>query len=174
MAKGGQSQADCYLEAGFSSANTASAARLANLPKVRDRINELISRKIEKEEITTAMALERAAVTKLAIVEELKSIGFARMDHFTKDNGGGERVIDFSELPDGDSKWAAVKEIVSEVYFEGRGDDAREVKKTRLTLHDKKSALMELARMHQMIVPVSIQTQNNQFNIYLDGEDARA
>jgi phage terminase small subunit len=44
---------------------------------------------------------------------------------------------------------AAIKTIVVDTYVEGGGEEAREVKRVRLELHDKRGALAELRRHHE-------------------------
>jgi predicted ATP-grasp superfamily ATP-dependent carboligase len=59
-------------------------------------------------------------------------------------------VLDMSDV-DRD-KLAAVKEITSEVYTEGRGEEAQRVKRTKFSLYDKRAALMDLAKLEGHIV----------------------
>lgn len=165
LAKGG-SQHAAYAAAGFTG-NRSAASTMAQKTDVIARVSELMTRIDEREEISTATALEKAKVTKLAIIEELKLIGFARMDMFFSLTSESDPYIDQTKLQEAEANWAAVKEIVVDEYTEGRGEDARDIKRIRFTLHDKKGALLELAKMHGMIAPPTLNQQNNQINVYM-------
>ena len=162
----GKSQAVAYKDAGYSG-HTGAASAYAKKPNIIARVSELIEKKNNVEEVSTANALERNSVTKTRLVAELAIIGFARMDTFVSVTSGGDPFIDLSAVPK--DEWAAIKEIVVDEYTEGRGDDARDIKRTRITLHDKRGALMDLARMAGMVTP----NQNNtQVNIVFSEKDA--
>jgi phage terminase small subunit len=45
-----------------------------------------------------------------------------------------------------DDDWAAIEEITTEVYWDGRGDEAREVRKTKFKLHSKLVALERMGK----------------------------
>lgn len=51
---------------------------------------------------------------------------------------------DLKALPDAHS--AAVQELTTEEYLEGRGEDAKLVKKTRIKLHGKEPALVNIGK----------------------------
>ena len=55
----------------------------------------------------------------------------------------GDILLDWSAMPPEATK--AIAEITQEVYWDGKGDDAREVKKTKFKLYDKKGALDSMA-----------------------------
>lgn len=139
-----------YKLAGF--VENKSGARAVDLkPEVMTRVSELIDQRYRIDKESTVQALERACVTKYDIVMELKAIGFARMNHFTSLDGSGEPFLDLTKLEENPEYWAAVKEVVVEEYVEGKGDDARDVKRTRISLHDKQTSLKTLGSMHGMI-----------------------
>ena len=167
----GESQAEAYRRA-FGTDNRSRASSLAHSERVAGRVEEIINRRMEVEEEPLQRALDRAEVSKYDIVKELKAIGFARMDMFTRVNDQGEPIVDLTNVTT--EQWAAVKEVVVDQYTEGHGDDAREVKRVRIQLHDKLKPLIELARMRKMIVPVAVNTQNNtQINVVLSETDAQ-
>lgn len=98
-----------------------------------------------------AKALEKATRDIPAIINELEAIGFSNMAKFTRLEGG-RRYIDFSETTEDEMR--AVAEIITEDIEVGSEDEedgepvsVRRVK-TRLKLHDKKSALVDLLRYH--------------------------
>jgi hypothetical protein len=51
---------------------------------------------------------------------------------------------------------SAIKSITVEDYKEGRGDDARDVRKVKLELHDKQVAQEKLMRFKQMYAPETL------------------
>ena len=63
---------------------------------------------------------------------------------------GNDIVLDMSEV--NRDQMGAIKEITSEVYTDGRGEDAQRVKRTKFTLYDKRAALMDLAKLEGHVV----------------------
>jgi phage terminase small subunit len=96
--------------------------------------------------IEKAMA-ERAERTRLTgdmVVDELRKIGFANMGDYMKSTPEGDPYLDFSALtPD---QKAALAEVTVEDFIDGRGEDARAVKRVKFKLHDKQAALVSLGR----------------------------
>jgi phage terminase small subunit len=119
------------IRAGYS-AKTAQPASSRLLSKVM--ISEEVGRR--KEELAKQVPPER-------IVRELARIGFANLQDYT-------RVVGKDLVPDlGNAtrdQMAAVQEITVEEYVDGRGEDARVVKRTKFKLHDKRAALVDLGR----------------------------
>ena len=114
-----------------SSANTEGSRLLANAD-VQQAISEARAQLAEREQVTP----ER-------IVSELASIAFSDLgDYFRLD--GKNASIDFSNLPIGATK--ALESITVDEYVEGRGDNAQNVRRIRVRLHDKRAALVDLAK----------------------------
>ena len=114
-----------------SSANTEGSRLLANAD-VQHAISEARAQLAEREQVTP----ER-------IVSELASIAFSDLgDYFRLD--GKNASIDFSNLPIGATK--ALESITVDEYVEGRGDNAQNVRRIRVRLHDKRAALVDLAK----------------------------
>ena len=86
---------------------------------------------------------KRTAVTADMVVTELAKLGFANMLDYMR-LAGGERVVDLSAATR--DQLAAIKEFVVEDFFDGRGEDAREVRRVRIKLADKIAALDKLGR----------------------------
>jgi phage terminase small subunit len=175
----GKTQSDAYRAAGYpeKKSNAATAAVACKLSKHSDvvqRVTEIIERSQFVEDYTTERALQLAEVTKLDIVRELKIIGFSSMQHYTKVTREGNAYVDLSALEENPSLWRAVKDIIVEEYTEGRGEDARNIKRTRVNLHDKRSALIDLAKMHRMISNNKVVIKDSAVQIFLDDADARA
>jgi phage terminase small subunit len=103
----------------------------------RASVQSLIAKRVES-------LVEKHNLSADKIVAELTKIGFANMADYTRLTSGGDRVIDLSAVTR--DQLAAVTEIVVEDYADGRGEDAREVRRTKLKLHDKKGALVDLLK----------------------------
>lgn len=109
------------------------ASKLLTHPKVAPRIEQL------------QLALQkRHDVTMDKIIQELAKIGFSNMLDYMQVQASGDAYIDLSALTR--EQAAAIAEITVEDYKDGRGEDARDVKKMRFKLHDKKAALVDLGK----------------------------
>ncbi len=86
----------------------------------------------------------KAGVTAEEVIAELKKIGFSNMKSFIRISKAGEPYVDLSSLTD--EQAAALSETAVEDFTEGRGEDAREVRRVRIKLHDKKGALDSLCK----------------------------
>ena len=116
----------------------------------------------EKIEVrATERAIERAALTKRRVIEELAKIGFANMADYTR-LVGSERVVDLADASR--DHLAAVQEIVVEDFKDGRGDHARDVRRVKLKLHDKKGALVDIGRELGMFINRTEQGRPGEFD----------
>jgi phage terminase small subunit len=123
------------IEAGYS-AKTANvqAYRLLAKPHVKQFI------KAEKEKLA-----KRREISLDKIQEEMASIAYAKITDYISLTGDGSPYFDLTKM---DSFQAgAISAIDIEEYVDGRGEDARDVKKVKLKLHDKQAALMNLAKL---------------------------
>lgn len=109
--------------------------------------NVQVRSEVEKRQAKTAEKLE---VTKKRIVEELAKIGFSNMQDYMRANSDGDPYLDFSDLTRDQA--AALSEITVEDFKDGRGEDARDVRRVKFKLHDKKGALVDLAKMLGFVV----------------------
>jgi phage terminase small subunit len=124
------SQDAAYAGAGYKP-NASHASRLARNGKVAARVAELVEIGAEKAEIDVAKVLA-----------ELAKIGFANMlDYvgFTKD---GDPYVTLANMTRDQA--AAVQQITVEDYKDGRGEDARDVRKVTFKLADKRAALVDI------------------------------
>lgn len=112
-------------------------AELLKKPKIRAEIDKRLKRIMSRYEVSA----ER-------ITAELAKIGFSNMADYTSITDEGDIVNDFTGV-DRD-QMAAVSEIQVEEYTEGRGEGARNVKRTKFKLSDKRGALMDLAKLHNI------------------------
>ncbi|RSO56368.1 terminase small subunit [Acinetobacter lactucae] len=122
------------IRAGYS-AKTATVIGAENLTK--PNIQKAI-------EIGEAELAERTKITQDKVMKELEKIGFSNMLDYITITNEGDPVTDFSKLTRDQA--AAISEIVVEEYTEGRGDDARNVKRTKFKLSDKRSALVDMGK----------------------------
>ena len=78
------------------------------------------------------------------MVNELRKIAGANMADYMKANPAGDPYLDFSALTR--DQTAALHEVTVEAYVDGRGEDARDVKRVKFKLYDKRAALVDLGR----------------------------
>jgi hypothetical protein len=71
-------------------------------------------------------------------------MAYANLKHYTR-LVGSERVVDLSEATD--DHLAALQEITVDDYLEGRGKGARQVRRTKIKLADKGTAIDRLNKM---------------------------
>lgn len=121
------------IRAGYSKKSAYSQAEeLLKIPEVRKHLDQQQAKLAEKHGIT----VDR-------IIEELAKIGLANMGDYTR-LAGSERVIDLSETTR--DQLAAVSEMTVEDFTLGRGDDARDVRRVKVKLADKRAALVDLGK----------------------------
>jgi phage terminase small subunit len=122
------------IAAGYSEKGArVQGVRLLTNANVKARIEELLAKKTDKLDITVEKVLG-----------ELSKLAFANMADYTKAQPDGSAYVDLSNLTR--EQWAAVQEIQTEEYVEGKGDDARNVRKVRFKLTDKKGSLELLGK----------------------------
>ena len=121
-----------YVAAGYAK-NDGNASRLNGHEKVRARVQELL-----------AEGAEKAGVTVQRIVDELAKVGFANMGAYLKATSGGDPYFDYASLTD--EQKAAIAEVTVEDFTDGRGEDARQVRRIKFKLHDKLGALEKLGK----------------------------
>jgi phage terminase small subunit len=132
----GRTNADAYGVSGYKVTPAAAAAngsRLLKNAKVSTRIAEL-----------KAAAAEKTAISAARVIEELAKIGFANMADYMRVGIDGDPRLHFDELSRDQA--AALQEVTVDTYLEGHGDDAREVKRVKFRLADKRAALVDLGK----------------------------
>jgi phage terminase small subunit len=122
------------IRAGYSE-DSAKSIGCENLtkPNVQDAIAE-----------ARASLSARTGVTQERVIAELAKIGFANMQNYMRTTTDGDPYLDFSALTEEQS--AALSEVTVDDYVDGRGEDARAVKRVKFKLHDKRAALVDLGR----------------------------
>jgi phage terminase small subunit len=128
----GSSITAAYAAAGFSK-NDSNASRLNRNELVRARVDEIL-----------AEAAQACGVTVQRIVDELAKIGFANMADYMRGGSDGDPYLDFSQLTR--EQAAALAEVTVEDFKDGRGEDARDVRRIKFKLSDKQGALEKLGK----------------------------
>jgi phage terminase small subunit len=132
----GNSGRAAYRAAGYDGTGAvadAAASRLLRNVKVAARVAEL------KEQ-----AAKGAVMTAREVLEELSKLGRANMADYMKIGPDGDPVLNFAELSRDQA--AALVEVTVEDFLDGRGEDAREVRKVKFKLADKRGALNLLGK----------------------------
>jgi phage terminase small subunit len=122
------------IRSGYS-ASTAhvQGSRLLSNVKVREAIAK-----------AQAEAAAKAEVTVERIVGELAKIGFSNMQDYMAATPDGDPYLDFSKLTRDQA--AALAEVTVEDFVDGRGEEARAIRRVKFKLHDKRAALVDLGR----------------------------
>ena len=112
--------------------------------------NEQGARLLANVSVATAVTVAQKArsvrieITADMVLRELAKLGFANMQDYMKAGSGGDPYLDFSNLTRDQA--AALQEVTVEDFLDGRGDDARDVRRIRFKLADKRAALETIGR----------------------------
>lgn len=87
---------------------------------------------------------ERTELTADLVLADLCKIAFANLGDFLKVTPAGEPYVDLSHMTRDQA--AALRSATVEDFLEGRGDDTRVVRRVKISLHDKRAALVTLGR----------------------------
>ncbi len=87
---------------------------------------------------------ERTRITQDEVVRELARMAFANIADYLQPGPDGDPYVDFSRLTR--EQAAALAEITVEDFKAGRGADARDVRRIKFKLADKRAALVDLGR----------------------------
>jgi len=95
--------------------------------------------------------IETIAISRERVVKEFALMGLSNMEDFIeRDANGAIAGIDVSQVSR--DQMAAIKSIEVHTCMDGRGDDAREVKRVKVTLYEKIPALITLAKLMGWLV----------------------
>src|SRR5271163_4745321 len=143
-----------YTDAGFAKAGAAqSASRLLKSQRagIRERVAKIIQEREQIHAEGTKLAIERSGITKERVAVELGRIGFANMlDYMRIVPATGDPRLDWSGLTR--EQASALTEVTVDDYIDGRGENARDVRKVKFKLGDKRAALMDIAKLFGWIV----------------------
>jgi phage terminase small subunit len=135
----GKAGRDAYRAAGYKApsdrAADASASRLLTIANISARIDEL-----------KQAAADHTVATARQVLQELTKVGLANMQDFV---GPGFEMREISDLTRDQA--GVLSEIAVETFMDGRGEDAREVRRVKFKLADKLGALNQLARHHKLL-----------------------
>lgn len=122
------------IRAGYSE-KTAGSVGHENLkkPEIAEAIQRGQARRANKLEISA----ER-------VLEELALLGFANMADYMRVGADGDPKLDFGDLTRDQA--AALQEVTVETFMDGGGEAAREVKRVKFKLADKRAALVDIGR----------------------------
>lgn len=93
---------------------------------------------------------ERVGITADMVLEELARIGFANIYDYMRLTEQGDAFVDLSELTR--EQAAAISEVTVEDFKDGRGEKARDVRRVKFKLHDKRPALVDIGKHLGMFV----------------------
>lgn len=132
----GRSARQAYISAGYSENGAdQSASRLLSNAEVSARVAEL------KDQVAAAV-VKTAAMSEQEALEALSTLGRSNArDYATLAYTGDLRDLTVEQS-------ACVQELTTETYLDGHGDDAREVKRVKFKLYDKRASLVDILRYH--------------------------
>jgi phage terminase small subunit len=125
------------------------AAKDANVQGSRLLANVSIAALIAKRKKGQADKLQ---ITADRVLQELALIGFANMGDYMRVGVDGDPHLDFSALSR--DQTAALTEVTVEDFKDGRGEDARDVRRVKFKLSDKRAALVDLGRHLKLFTDV--------------------
>lgn len=128
----GKTADEAYQLAGYKE-NRHNASRLKTNEHISVRVEEILGR-----------VAERAEITQARVLEELAKIGFSNMLDYVTVGSNGDPYVDLSALNRDTA--AAIAEVTVEDFKDGRGEDARDVRRVKFKLHDKKGALVDIGK----------------------------
>jgi phage terminase small subunit len=112
----------------------------------QEQASQLLLKLIIQDEIKKILDSRstRTEIRQDAVLKELAKLGFSNMLDFIITQPDGSCYTDLSKLTRNQA--AAISEITTEEYTEGRGDEARIIKKIKLKLYDKTKPLELLGK----------------------------
>lgn len=125
----------------------AAHPELQSRPQLADvRALDMLKRPLVRAAIAEKLheVMSRYEVTTDRVVQEIAKVGFANMGDYIQLTSDGEPYIDLSGLSP--EQMAAIAEVTVEDFKEGRGEDARDVRRVKFKLHDKLSGLDKLMK----------------------------
>lgn len=128
------------IRAGYSAKTAhASGPRMLENVRVQAKISEL-----------QAARSERTEITQDAVLERLAQIAFSKGSRFFKLTKDGEPYVDLRDATEADLD--LLREVQVEDFVDGRGEDARLVRKVKIKLADPMPALNLIAQHLGMVV----------------------
>jgi phage terminase small subunit len=100
------------------------------------------------QDAAAARAVELGVMSAQEVLRELSKIGRANVSDYVRVTSEGDPAIDLSKLSRDQA--AGLVSVSVEDFTDGRGDDAREVKRVTIRLGDKRGALRDLGQHHKL------------------------
>ncbi|MTD93920.1 terminase small subunit [Hyphomicrobium sp. xq] len=132
----GEPATQAYASAGYKP-NRANAARLTTNDDIKARSAHL------KGAVTERVVAD-TSITLADVIKELAILGFANIKHYATKTVNGQAYVDLTNATD--AQWAAIQELTSETYTEGKGEDAKLVVRTKIKLHGKEPSLVQIGK----------------------------
>lgn len=146
IAKGSTGR-EAYATAGFAvktpESAGAAAARLLARVSVQRRVEYLKRLGAEKAGVQIALTQQR-------VLEELGKLALSNMLDYVAVGPDGDAYVSLKNLTR--EQAAAIQEITVEDFKDGRGDEARDVRRVRFKLADKRAALVDIGKHFGMFV----------------------
>jgi phage terminase small subunit len=156
----GKSATESYVTAGFKN-NRHNAAALARTQHISTRVAEIMAGEATIRTKGLERAIERTAISKERVLTELAKIGFSNMLDYMQVGPDGDPVLNFAALTRDQA--AALVEVTVEDFKDGRGDDARDVRRVKFKLADKRSALVDIGKEIGMFIDRKHITRSSSF-----------
>ena len=124
-----------------------SASRLLKSQRagIGERVAEISQERARIRAEATRLAIEHSGITQARGAVELGRIAFANLMDYMRIGPSGDPVLDFSNLTR--EQASALTEVTVDDYIDGRGENARDVRKVKFKLADKRAALMDIAKL---------------------------
>jgi phage terminase small subunit len=98
----------------------------------------------------TERAVDDTVMSAREVLQELSKLGRSSIKNvIVQGDDTGDVVAALSDLPAEHA--ATIQELTVETYVEGAGEFAREVKRVKVKLHDKRGPLRDLAQHHKLL-----------------------
>jgi phage terminase small subunit len=132
-----------HAMAGFA-VDRGNAWRLQHQNDIAHRIEELAEQRLAREATAQLRAQQKLDISSERTLAEMSKIAFANMlDYLTLDEDGNPKLDLASITRD---QGAAISEVILDEYMDGRGKNAKRVKRVRVKLSNKIEALNAIAR----------------------------
>lgn len=127
------------LAAGFSEKSAhVLACRLLKRVKIQAEI-------VKAQAKVADVAEQKFEITTETLLAELSKIGFSNMQDFMGITKDGDPYVDLSKCTR--EQLATLSEFAVEDYTEGRGENARDIKRVKIKHHDKLKAIELIAKL---------------------------
>lgn len=143
----GMKVGEAYKRAGYRPGTERALRSSSNTLKkqVWPRVEYLLNRRASNQAIATEGVIQRIGLKKQSIALELLKSATASMADYVKPGADGALVFDFSACTR--DQLTAIQEMSVEEFMDGKGEDARPVRRTKIKLYNRNVNLMNLARM---------------------------